>query len=123
MQDPDCNIRQSGFALVGDLAKACAPHIKPAATEVTGAGAADAYWHGVLPADGCVGVPWRTQIFGSVVYNLDPQMVNSRTMSACNNAVWSAGAQRLGSPPVCVCSSTSPASAQHPVALEQASWR
>lgn len=29
-QDPDADIRQSGFALVGDLAKACAPHIKPA---------------------------------------------------------------------------------------------
>lgn len=29
-QDPDPDIRQSGFALVGDLAKACAPHLKPA---------------------------------------------------------------------------------------------
>lgn len=29
-QDSDSDVRQSGFALVGDLAKACAPHLKPA---------------------------------------------------------------------------------------------
>jgi transportin-1 len=36
--DPDADVRQSGFALVGDLAKACAPHIKPALVSAAGAG-------------------------------------------------------------------------------------
>ncbi|PRW61530.1 transportin-1-like isoform X1 [Chlorella sorokiniana] len=62
-KDPDADIRQSGFALVGDLAKTCAPHIKPALAEV----------------------------FHSALYNLEPQMVNQRTLSACNNAAWCMG--------------------------------
>ncbi|EFN51057.1 hypothetical protein CHLNCDRAFT_59360 [Chlorella variabilis] len=62
-KDPDADIRQSGFALVGDLAKACAPHIKPAMAEV----------------------------FTSAMYNLQPQMINQRTLSACNNAAWCIG--------------------------------
>lgn len=41
LQDPDANIRQSGFALVGDLAKACAPHIKPALVSAGGPCPAD----------------------------------------------------------------------------------
>lgn len=47
MQDPSADIRQSAFALVGDLSKACAPHLRPAA-----------------PA-----------IMHSALYNLEPQMV------------------------------------------------
>ena len=62
-QDPNAEVRQSAFALVGDLAKACAPHIKPAAP----------------------------QIIASALYNLEPQMVTQRSMSVCINACWSLG--------------------------------
>ncbi|KAI3424477.1 hypothetical protein D9Q98_010027 [Chlorella vulgaris] len=62
-QDSDSDVRQSGFALVGDLAKACAPHLKPALAE----------------------------LFKSALYNLQPAMINQRTLSACNNAAWSMG--------------------------------
>lgn len=62
-KDPDADTRQSGFALVGDLAKACAPHIKPALAD----------------------------LFHSALYNLEPSMVTQRTVSACNNAAWCMG--------------------------------
>lgn len=102
-QDPSADIRQSAFALVGDLAKTCAPHLRP-----------------VAPA-----------IMQSSIYNLEPQMVTQvgkcslssspggwllclcrlrrlrcapapnlpvillrspqHNMSACNNACWALG--------------------------------
>lgn len=63
VKDSDAEMRQSGFALVGDLAKACAPHIKPALAD----------------------------LFHSALYNLEPNMINQRTLSACNNAAWCMG--------------------------------
>lgn len=56
-------IRQSAFALVGDLAKACAPHVRPMGAE----------------------------FLSAAIANLEPSMITTVTMSACNNACWSMG--------------------------------
>ncbi|GAB4816534.1 hypothetical protein N2152v2_003580 [Parachlorella kessleri] len=62
-KDPSPDVRQSGFALVGDLAKACAAHLKPILRELV----------------------------AEALHNLEPQMVSQATISACNNACWCLG--------------------------------
>lgn len=118
LQDPDADIRQSGFALVGDLAKVCAPHIKPALVrtgEEWHCCSSVLCWpshcvHSLEQPSGEVNTPtvidWHSppclcccsqqaEVFHSALYNLEPQMVNQRTLSACNNAAWCMGEQRL----------------------------
>ena len=57
-------MRQSAFALLGDLAKTCAEHLRP-----------------VL-----------LQFAGMAVANLEATMITPQSMPACNNACWSLGA-------------------------------
>lgn len=51
---------------------------------------------------------FQAEVFHSALYNLEPQMVNQRTLSACNNAAWCMGEQRpplleaAGGPCCCV---------------------
>jgi len=61
--DDNHDVRQSAFALVGDLAKTCIPHLKPSLLELISAALA----------------------------NLEPAAVSQLTISACNNAAWSLG--------------------------------
>lgn len=62
-EDENPEVRQSAFALVGDLASACAPHLKPSLGEIIGAALA----------------------------NLEPSAVTHLSISACNNAAWALG--------------------------------
>ena len=39
-QDPSADVRQSAFALVGDLSKACQPHLAPIAGDLIALGVA-----------------------------------------------------------------------------------
>jgi hypothetical protein len=64
-QDVSPDVRQSAFALVGDLARVAAPHLGPAVPDLLALGVA----------------------------NLQPAMLRADTMSACNNACWSLGAR------------------------------
>ena len=61
--NPSQTVRQSAFALVGDLAKCCYQHIAPRADHLV----------------------------TSAIQNLQPQNIQQHTMSACNNACWSLG--------------------------------
>jgi transportin-1 len=61
--DENHDLRQSAFALVGDLARTCIPHLKPSLAELISAALA----------------------------NLEPAAVSQHTISACNNAAWSLG--------------------------------
>lgn len=63
LQDPSPDVRQSAFALVGDLAKVAAPHIAPA-----------------LP-----------QLTALAVASLDLVQIRNDTVSATNNACWALG--------------------------------
>ena len=63
VQDLSADVRQSAFALVGDLAKVAAVHMMPSTADLLALGVA----------------------------NLQPAMLRSETMSACNNACWSLG--------------------------------
>lgn len=62
-RDEAPDVRQSGFALVGDLARACLPHLKPKLGD----------------------------ILSSALASLDPQAITQATIRACNNAAWSLG--------------------------------
>jgi transportin-1 len=62
-QDTCADVRQSAFALVGDLAKMCAPRLAA-----------------VCP-----------QIMALCISNLEASMITQQNMSACNNACWSLG--------------------------------
>jgi hypothetical protein len=63
-QDVSADVRQSAFALVGDLAKVAAAHLAPVISDLLALGVA----------------------------NLQPAMLRMESMSACNNACWSLGA-------------------------------
>jgi len=65
-QDPSADVRQSAFALVGDLSKVCHAHLAPIAGDLVALGTA----------------------------SLQPAMIRQDTMSACNNACWALGAAR-----------------------------
>ena len=62
-QDLSADVRQSAFALVGDLAKVAAVHLLPSSADLLALGVA----------------------------NLQPAMLRAESMSACNNACWSLG--------------------------------
>ena len=73
-QDISPDVRQSAFALVGDLARVAAPHLGPAVPDLLALGVA----------------------------NLQPAMLRADTMSACNNACWSLGARSAHTHPPCL---------------------
>ena len=60
-------MRQSAFALVGDMSKVCAQHLLPVTADLIRLGIAQ----------------------------LEPAAIRQDTMSACNNACWSLGAPSL----------------------------
>lgn len=62
-QDVSADVRQSAFALVGDLAKVAPSHFAPSIGDLLALGIA----------------------------NLQPAMLHQESMSACNNACWSLG--------------------------------
>lgn len=62
-QDPSPDVRQSAFALVGDLSRWCAPHLQPVAK----------------------------QLLALAIQNMESHCINLQNMSACNNACWSLG--------------------------------
>ena len=80
-QDPSPDVRQSSFALVGELARACAPHLRRAARELIAAALA----------------------------TLEPSAITRDAMSACNNACWSIGELAIKLPPEDVAPCTLPA--------------
>ena len=61
--DESPDVRQSAFALVGDLASACAPHLKPSLGD----------------------------IISAALVNLEPTAVTHQSIAACNNAAWALG--------------------------------
>ena len=67
VQDSLADVRQSAFALLGDLAKTCADHLRPVLLQFAGLAAAQ----------------------------LEAAMITPQTMPACNNACWSLGAAAL----------------------------
>jgi transportin-1 len=69
--DANPEVRQSAFALTGDLARACAPRLRPA-----------------LP-----------RLAAAALANLEPGAVTQDGMSACNNAAWALGELAVGLPP------------------------
>ena len=62
-QDPSADVRQSAFALVGDLSRVCAPHLQPVIK----------------------------QLLALAIQNMEARCINPQNMSACNNACWSMG--------------------------------
>ena len=64
-------VRQSAFALVGDLANKCIPHLRPALGEI-------------IPA---------------ALANLEPAAVTEHSIYACNNAAWALGQLAVGCAP------------------------
>lgn len=62
-KDENPDIRQSAFALVGDLARACPGHLRPV----------------------------MQQLFSLATLNISPQSLTNETKSVCNNACWSLG--------------------------------
>lgn len=62
-QDASPDVRQSAFALVGDLSKVCPGHL----------------------------LPCTRQLVTLAVANLQPHNITQENMSACNNACWSLG--------------------------------
>ena len=81
VQDPSADVRQSAFALVGDLSRVCAPHLQP-----------------VLK-----------QLLALAIQNMESHCISLENMSACNNACWSLGMPAalllLSCQPVQVCCS------------------
>lgn len=63
LQDELADVRQSAFALMGDLAKSCAPQIASIAT----------------------------QLLQLAMHQLEPAAITQESISACNNACWSLG--------------------------------
>lgn len=61
--DPSADVRQSAFALIGDLARACGPHLRPVMNELVAA----------------------------ALTSLQPVNITQATMSVCNNAAWALG--------------------------------
>lgn len=64
------DVRQSAFALVGDLSKACPAHLRPV-----------------------------SDFFEVAVHALDTRVLTQENMSACNNACWSLGELAIKSQP------------------------
>ena len=62
-QDPSPDVRQSAFALVGDLSRVCAPHL----------------------------LPVIKQLLALAIQNMEARCIDPHNMSACNNACWSLG--------------------------------
>lgn len=62
-QDPSPDVRQSAFALVGDLSRVCAPHLHPVIK----------------------------QLLALAIQNMEARCIDPHNMSACNNACWSLG--------------------------------
>ena len=60
-QDPSPDVRQSAFALVGDLSRVCAPHLQPVVK----------------------------QLLALAIQNMEARCINPPRMSACNNSCWS----------------------------------
>lgn len=56
-------MRQSAFALIGDLSRVCAPHLQPVAK----------------------------QLLALAIQNMESHCISMQNMSACNNACWSLG--------------------------------
>jgi len=56
-------VRQSAFALVGDLSRVCAPHLQPV----------------------------MKQLLALAIQNMESHCIILQNMSACNNACWSMG--------------------------------
>ena len=82
------DVRQSAFALLGDLAKSCAEHLRPVLLQFAGLAAAQ----------------------------LEAAMITPRTMPACNNACWSLGGRTaLPGPPLRSACAAAPPRA-HPAA-------
>ena len=69
MQDASPDVRQSAFALVGDLSKVHPGHL----------------------------LPCTPQLVSLAVANLQPQNITQENMSACNNACWSLGGSSAAS--------------------------
>ena len=63
VQDPSSDVRQSAFALVGDLSRVCAPHLQPVVK----------------------------QLLTLAIQNMESHCISLQNMSACNNACWSLG--------------------------------
>lgn len=63
LQDELADVRQSAFALMGDLAKSCAPQIASIAP----------------------------QLLQLAMHQLEPAAITQESISACNNACWSLG--------------------------------
>ena len=62
-QDPSPDVRQSAFALVGDLSRTCAPHLQAVIK----------------------------QLLALAIQNMETHCITLQNMSACNNACWSLG--------------------------------
>lgn len=62
-QDTSPDVRQSAFALVGDLSRVCAPHLQPV----------------------------MKQLLALAIQNMESHCISLHNMSACNNACWSMG--------------------------------
>ena len=60
-------MRQSAFALVGDLSRVCAPHLQPV----------------------------MKQLLALAIQNMESHCISLQNMSACNNACWSMGTHIL----------------------------
>lgn len=69
--DASPDVRQSAFALVGDLARTCMPHLRPALGGIAAAALA----------------------------NLEPGAITHMSLNACNNAAWSLGEIAIALPP------------------------
>ncbi|KAL0043428.1 hypothetical protein WJX79_004487 [Trebouxia sp. C0005] len=62
-QDPFPDVRQSAFALLGDLSRVCAPHLQPI----------------------------MKRLLALAIQNMESHCISLQNMSACNNACWSMG--------------------------------
>ena len=62
--DASSEVRQSAFAVIGDLAGACVPHLRPSLLDIVGA----------------------------LMVNLEPAAISQESIHACNNAAWALGA-------------------------------
>lgn len=98
-QDTMPEVRQSSFALLGDLTKACFPHVKPCIGKYHYIPRVHMYTRLVCrftsPSSDILSCPPEAEFMPILGTNLNPEFI-----SVCNNATWAIGeiCMQMGEP-------------------------
>ena len=82
MKDPVCEVRQSSFALLGDLTKACFDHIRPVISKKFGF---------YLQNKNKLNISKLSSFISDDFMQVLTLNLNSEYISVCNNAIWAIG--------------------------------